>query len=205
MTDPLRSALSPDAPDNAPPPALLPDQQRWVADDSPLKSGEKSRRIGLTWGEAADDALIASAADGSNVFYISATQDMAIEYIEAVAMWAKVYDLAAGEIEEGVFIDGDKEIKTYKVDFPKSGHRPPSLPPHLLKTTGWNLRRSSQTIPQPPGTRLSPQPWHAEPPAMPRVPHRSTRDAHTTGYQDIPPQPRLRARGSSHKEDQTAS
>ena len=123
MTDPLRSALSPDAPDNAPPPALLPYQQRWVADDSPLKIGEKSRRIGLTWGEAADDALIASAADGSNVFYISATQDMAIEYIEAVAMWAKVYDLAAGEIEEGVFIDGDKEIKTYKVDFPKSGHR----------------------------------------------------------------------------------
>lgn len=123
MTDPLRSALSPDAPDDAPPPALLPYQQRWVADNSPLKIGEKSRRIGLTWAEAADDALIASAADGSNVFYISATQDMAIEYIEAVAMWAKVYDLAAGEIEEGVFIDGDKEIKTYKVDFPKSGHR----------------------------------------------------------------------------------
>ena len=109
--NPLAAALSPEAEADAPPPALLPYQQRWVADDSPLKLGEKSRRIGLTWAEASDDALIASAADGSNVFYISATQDMALEYIEAAAMWARAYDLAATQIEEGVFDDGDKEIK----------------------------------------------------------------------------------------------
>lgn len=121
--DPLRSTLTPAAAADAPPPVLLPYQQRWVADPAQLKIAEKSRRIGLTWGEAADDALIASAANGSNVFYISATQDMAIEYIEAVAMWARAYDLAASQIEEGVFIDGDKEIKTYKVDFPKTGRR----------------------------------------------------------------------------------
>ena len=65
--------------DNAPPPVLLPYQQRWIADESQLKIAEKSRRIGLTWGEAADDVLIASKADGSNVFYISATEDMAID------------------------------------------------------------------------------------------------------------------------------
>lgn len=107
-----------------PPAALLLYQQQWIDDDSPLKIAEKSRRIGLTWAEAADNVLIASAADGSNVFYISATQDMAIEYIEACAMWAKHFDMAAGEIEEGIFLDdGDKEIKTYKIDFPKSGKR----------------------------------------------------------------------------------
>jgi phage FluMu gp28-like protein len=122
--NPLTTALTSHAESDAPPPALLGYQQRWVADDSPLKVGEKSRRIGLTWAEAADDALIASAKDGSNVFYISATQDMAIEYIEAAAMWAKAYNLAAESIEEGIFIDdGDKEIKTYKIYFPKSGHR----------------------------------------------------------------------------------
>ena len=71
------------------PAALLPYQQRWIADDSPLKIAEKSRRIGLTWAEAADNVLIASSEGGSNVFYISATQDMAIEYIEACAMWAR--------------------------------------------------------------------------------------------------------------------
>jgi phage FluMu gp28-like protein len=109
------------------PAALLPYQQRWIADDSPLKIAEKSRRIGLTWAEAADNVLIASSEGGSNVFYISATQDMAIEYIEACAMWARHFDMAAGEIEEGIFLEGDgkdaKAIKTYKIDFPKSGKR----------------------------------------------------------------------------------
>lgn len=122
--NPLTATLNSETANDAPPPALLNYQQRWVADDSQLKVGEKSRRIGLTWAEAADDALIASARDGSNVFYISATQDMAIEYIEAAAMWAKAYDLAADAIEEGIFFDdADKEIKTYKINFPKSKHR----------------------------------------------------------------------------------
>jgi len=105
------------------PVALLPYQQRWVEDQAQLKVGEKSRRIGLTWAEASDDVLIAAAANGSNVFYISATQDMAVEYIEACAMWARAFNQAAGEIEEGILQDGDKEIKTYKIDFPKSGRR----------------------------------------------------------------------------------
>lgn len=105
------------------PPVLLPYQQAWVADGSQLKIAEKSRRIGLTWAEAADDVLIAASDSGSNVFYISATQDMALEYIESCAMWARAFDQAAGEIEVGIFDDGDKEIKTYKIDFPKSGRR----------------------------------------------------------------------------------
>ncbi len=122
--DPLQVLSGPAAAD-APPPALLPYQQRWVADQAPLKVAEKSRRIGLTWAEAADDVLIASQAEpkGANVFYISATQDMALEYIEAVAMWARAFDAAAAQIEEGVFDDGEREIKTYRVDFPRAGHR----------------------------------------------------------------------------------
>ncbi|WP_237172077.1 hypothetical protein [Pandoraea norimbergensis] len=35
------------------PPVLMAYQQSWVADKSPLKVIEKSRRTGLTWGEAA--------------------------------------------------------------------------------------------------------------------------------------------------------
>lgn len=108
---------------DAPPPALLPYQQAWVADDSPLKVAEKSRRVGLTWAEASSNALTAAAARGSNVFYISATQDMALEYIEAAAMWARMYDLAASQIEESIFKDEDKDIQTYRILFPKSGHR----------------------------------------------------------------------------------
>lgn len=109
--------------------ALLPYQQRWVADQAQLKICEKSRRVGLTWAEAADNVLTAASADGSNVFYISATQDMAREYIEACAMWAKAFDYAAGEIAESLYDDGQaadgskKFIKTFEIVFPKSGRR----------------------------------------------------------------------------------
>lgn len=124
MTDYLKQTLPSTANStDAPPPVLLAYQQKWVADDAQLKVAEKSRRIGLTWAESSDDVLIAAAAGGSNVFYISATQDMALEYIEACAMWARAFDQAASEVEEGIFVDGDKDIKTYKIDFPKSGKR----------------------------------------------------------------------------------
>ncbi len=110
------------------PVVLLPYQQAWVADDSPLKVGEKSRRIGLTWAEAADDALIAASdkkAGGQNVYYVGYNQDMTVEFIEACAMFSRAYNYVCSEIEEGIFYDedGNKEIKTYTIRFPKSHHR----------------------------------------------------------------------------------
>ncbi|MBL4831606.1 MAG: hypothetical protein JKY55_17195 [Aliivibrio sp.] len=42
---------------------LLGYQKRWIADDSPLKIAEKSRRTGLTWAEAADAVLSYWAKD----------------------------------------------------------------------------------------------------------------------------------------------
>lgn len=111
------------------PAVLLGYQQRWVADDSQLKVAEKSRRVGLTWAEASDNVLTAARAldaGGMNVYYIGYNMDMAIEYIEASAMWARVFNQAAGAIEEGeeVFKDGDEEkhIKTYTIRF-ASGFR----------------------------------------------------------------------------------
>ena len=110
------------------PAALMAYQQRWVADTSPLKVMEKSRRTGITWGEAADNVLTAAAsrtAGGQNVYYIAYNQDMTIEYIQACAMWAKAFNHAATEIEEG-FWDGDEEdkhIKTFTIRFPASGFR----------------------------------------------------------------------------------
>ena len=41
---------------------LLPYQRRWIADRAQVKVAEKSRRIGLTWTEAADRALGAAVA-----------------------------------------------------------------------------------------------------------------------------------------------
>lgn len=111
------------------PAVLLKNQADWIADKSPLKVGEKSRRIGLTWAEASDNVLTAAserAAGGQNCYYIGYNMDMAIEYIEACAMWARVFSQAASAIEEGeeVFKDGNDEraIKTYTIRF-ASGFR----------------------------------------------------------------------------------
>jgi len=108
------------------PVVLLPYQQRWIQDDAQLKIAEKSRRIGLTWAEAADDVLIAAAdktAGGQNVYYVGYNQDMTIEFIEACAMWARAFNHAASEIEEGLWDDDDKQIKTFTIRFPQSNHR----------------------------------------------------------------------------------
>ena len=97
---------------------LLPYQQRWIADQSSLKLAEKSRRTGLTWAEAADAVLAAAAADGGvSHLYLGAGKEMAQEFIEAAAMWARTFDQAAGEIEEEILPDGDRDILTYRINF----------------------------------------------------------------------------------------
>lgn len=99
---------------------LLGYQKRWIADDAVLKIAEKSRRTGLTWAEAADATLCASTVrsdGGCNHFYVGSNKEMAREFIDAVAMWAKAFDKAAGEMQEEVLLDGDKEILTFVVYF----------------------------------------------------------------------------------------
>ncbi|MDR0441115.1 MAG: hypothetical protein LBI59_09080 [Candidatus Accumulibacter sp.] len=113
---------------DAPPPALMDYQQRWVADPAPLKVIEKSRRTGITWAEAADNVLTAASsrpAGGQNVYYIAYNQDMTIEYVQACAMWARALNYAASEIEEGFWEseEEDKNIKTYTIRFPATGFR----------------------------------------------------------------------------------
>ena len=93
---------------------LLGYQKRWIADESPLKIAEKSRRTGITWAEAADAVLTASkskAALGTNHFYVGSNKEMAREFIDAAAMWAKAFNKAAGDIQEEMFIDEGQEGK----------------------------------------------------------------------------------------------
>lgn len=130
MADSPLSVLSPLTAAITTPAALLAYQQRWVADLSPLKLMEKSRRTGITWAEASDDVLIAAsekAAGGQNVYYIGTDQEMTEEYIQACAGWAKVFNKAAGEIEAGFWDDAedeaDKHIKTFSIRFPDSGFK----------------------------------------------------------------------------------
>jgi phage FluMu gp28-like protein len=106
------------------PPVLLGYQQRWIEDKAEVKVCEKSRRIGLTWAEAADDVLLAATAgrDGMDVLYISYNYDMTREYIDTCAFWAREYSKAAGEIEEFLFEEEDPDgtkraIKAYRIPF----------------------------------------------------------------------------------------
>jgi phage FluMu gp28-like protein len=96
-------------------------QQKWVADESEVKIWEKSRRIGASWSEAGEDALLASRENGMDVFYIGYNKDMALEFIEDAADWARVYNLAAGDIEAYMWEDDADEkkfIQAFRIRFP---------------------------------------------------------------------------------------
>ncbi|MHB8381155.1 MAG: hypothetical protein ACYDC3_02275 [Candidatus Binataceae bacterium] len=103
---------------------LLPYQRRWIADRAQVKVAEKSRRIGLTWTEAADRALGAAVAgrNGMDGWYIGYNKDMALEFVETAAMWARRFDKAARAIEEIAVSDESRDILAYRIRF-ASGHK----------------------------------------------------------------------------------
>lgn len=87
---------------------LLPFQKRWVADTSKVKLCVKSRQIGLTWVNAAEDVLVASSLPGHggmNCYYLCHSKDDARAYIEGdCTMWAKAFGEMA-EIMETTLVD----------------------------------------------------------------------------------------------------
>lgn len=96
-------------------------QKRWIEDESDVKIGEKSRRVGFSWCEAGDDALLAARANGMDVFYISYNQDMTRQFIEDCADWSRFYNLAAGEVEDFIWIDENAEnkgIHAFRIVYP---------------------------------------------------------------------------------------
>ncbi|PZP38959.1 MAG: hypothetical protein DI598_20330, partial [Pseudopedobacter saltans] len=87
---------------------LLPYQDRWNRDRTPVKFCEKSRRVGLSYGDAAESAMLAAqlkSEGGMNTYYISYNKEMTETYIKDVGEWAKKYNLAASEFEEVVLED----------------------------------------------------------------------------------------------------
>ena len=107
--------------------ALLPYQQRTISlleGSCPVLFVEKSRRIGLTWACAAYAVLRAArsrAAGGMDFMYISYSQEMTREFIDACAMWARAFSQAALSMEEFLFDDSDAEgeraIQAFRIKF----------------------------------------------------------------------------------------
>ena len=109
------------------PDVLLPYQQRAVAAimELPVVVIEKSRRIGLTWGIAAASVLLSASsrsAGGMDTLYLGYSLDMAREFIDTAAMWAKAFAPAACEVEECLFKDtkpdgSSDDILAYRIAF----------------------------------------------------------------------------------------
>ena len=104
------------------PAVLLPYQQTWVADKADVEVWEKSRRIGASWCDASDAVLTAGVEGGMDALYIGYSEDMAREYIDDCAMWARAMQRAAGTMQETMFDDTDddgdiRQIKAFRIDF----------------------------------------------------------------------------------------
>jgi len=102
---------------------LLPYQVRWSSDPAQVKVWEKSRRIGASYAEAADDVLHAAASEGGgSTYYISYNKDMTATFVQDCATWAKRFDSALEHIGESVFKrDDDKDVHVFDIQF-ASGH-----------------------------------------------------------------------------------
>ena len=88
---------------------------------------EKSRRIGLTWALAAYLVLRAGRekkSGGMDGMYISYSQEMTREFIDACAMWARAFAVAAAGQDEFLFEDQNpndpgetRQIQAFRIRF----------------------------------------------------------------------------------------
>jgi phage FluMu gp28-like protein len=97
-------------------------QKRWLLDDSKVKLGEKSRRIGLTWAEQFDAVMIAypeKYEGGCDYLYISTRIDLAKEFIDGCNDWIQAllpWDIFP--VNEILIADPKGDIKSFVIDFP---------------------------------------------------------------------------------------
>lgn len=117
------------------PPVFLRYQQELMAAVSAhaVTVVEKSRRTGYSWAAGAIAALTAGAtrsAGGQDVLYMGYNLEMAREFIDYVADWARQLSPAAVEVAEFLFTDPEtpeREIKAFRIEF-ASGHKVVALP-----------------------------------------------------------------------------
>lgn len=99
---------------------LLPYQQRWYADRSALRVCEKSRRIGITWSEAARQVMRSARArhaGGTDCYYVSTSHRLGREYIEECAEWARALNAAATHFGTHIVRDFGRDVLTHEIRF----------------------------------------------------------------------------------------
>lgn len=95
---------------------FLPYQVEWLNDQSQVKVWDKSRRIGATYVQAFEDVLDCIQKKVPAVWFSSADESAAKEYIIYCAQWAKIFDTGARDLGE-VVLESDKSVKTFQILF----------------------------------------------------------------------------------------
>jgi len=91
-------------------------QVKWLADNSRYKIWEKSRRIGATYVQSYEDVRDCVKAVVPAVWFSSADDSAAKEYIRYCEQWARMFDKGARDLGE-IVIDKDKDIKSHTIEF----------------------------------------------------------------------------------------
>lgn len=117
-------------------PILLPYQSAWNDEASQIALCEKSRRIGLSWGDAAERVIYAAEGKG-RVYYLSYNKDMTETYIGDCAEWARRLGRACSAVMHETEIVDEREVKKFRISFP-SGKDIIALPgsPRVLRSKG---------------------------------------------------------------------
>lgn len=94
---------------------FLPYQQAWIKDESQKKICEKSRRVGITHAQAYEDVKDCVVGNEDRVYFSSADESAAKEYIDDCATFAQVFNIGAQKMGE-VILDREKDVKALRID-----------------------------------------------------------------------------------------
>jgi phage FluMu gp28-like protein len=95
---------------------FLPYQIGWLKDESPIKVWEKSRRIGATYVQSYEDVRDCASKKVPDVWFSSADESAAREYIEYAERWTRLFHIAAKPLGQ-VVLDSERNIKTFVIEF----------------------------------------------------------------------------------------
>lgn len=121
-------------------------QKEWLWDTAKVKVASKSRRIGLTWAEAFDSVMIASAEKidgGSDYLYVSTREDLAKVFIDTCSDWARQlcgYREDDWKADNVMWESEDEAIKAYSITF-MSGYKI-----YALSSNPSNMRGMQGTV-----------------------------------------------------------
>jgi len=94
----------------------FPYQRTWLEDNSKIKIWEKSRRIGATYVQSYEDVRDCVEKNVPDVWFSSADESAAREYIEYCEQWVRLLNIAA-KSRGNVIIDSENDIKAYVIEF----------------------------------------------------------------------------------------